>query len=474
MGSGRNRVVALVAGILVALAGTAAPAAAQAPAPVVTYQSERACEGAPTWRFAYRLYSRDSEGRTLDLAGGERNYVLGQAKSFADDVANFSDCGVRALVDVYEETAAWPAHGAGGSEQARFPDDAVSFRNNGRYDTVFYRVPRTGKERYAAYTNYRDVELPAQQNGYGPWAPLLFHEWLHGVVGFYARIEQGWPRDDVHGACNYKEHFQRCGYVDTQYFAAMMKGQVPAGGGRFLGIKKEEWARFGTPVSPKSRQDTENLDTLPPPVEDERQAPNLRLDFLWPNRVAGSFEAPGPVELLIYDPHTRELLDKATVDSHFEAVLRPGRYLACMFWAGDEEFYAAQECIEVHPGEKVDRLLELRRHGRFGEALLRARGVVVGEDATATWRFSRCEQTPPVVPPEPARSGVLRRAVSCAETRTVRREIVLEKRTRLESPKPRKGENGLTLDVDVHEFNAEGHPHVTQPGSLGTAWSRGG
>jgi hypothetical protein len=477
-----RKTTATMLALIAALAASTAPAAtAQARELLATYESAKGCPGAPTWRFGYRIYNRDTEGRTFNFAVKD-SWLLRHAKSFVDDVANFSDCGVRAHMQVWEESEPWPANPGSPDNfkpgDRRFPPDAEQFRTDNRLDTVFYRVPQTGREDYAAITNYRDVELIGTPNdNYNPWAPLLFHEWLHGVHRFYGKIAQGWApnpaTDPVHAACDYRTQFKQCGLVDTEYFSALMTGQVAIGGGRHVGIRKEEWAKFGTPTSPTplTAGRVDELTELPPP--EERLSPNLRISFHRPNRVVGNFEAPGPVTLYVYSERTGRLLDHKTYDEPFEARLVAGRYTACILFAGDAEYEPAQECVQAHPVHSVDHLVELRKTG-FAKAKLKARGVARDRRAAAVWTFARCTETPPSVPgvEVPTRSQM--RAASCEPGRTVRRELTLAKSTKLAAPDRRPGENLVMLDVEVYEFNADGHLHAARPGSLGLYWERGG
>ncbi len=59
-------------------------------------------------------------------------------------------------------------------------------------------------------------------------------------------MRQGWPANDVHGAC---EHGYSCAGVDERYLADLMTGRVTEGTTP-RGILPEEWAYYGTPAHP--------------------------------------------------------------------------------------------------------------------------------------------------------------------------------------------------------------------------------
>lgn len=432
-----------------------------------TFRSSKDCgDKAVTWKIGYRFYWKDSEGRTLDrdtnLGKFFTNYALNEAKTFAQRVPEHSDCGVQVVLDVWDmEDAAWQAHdgstfkGQDGRLVLLGAPDAEDFRAQNDYDVAFYRVPRSGREAYSGRTQGLDVEMPMQTNvAYGPQVGLLFHEWLHTAEFFLTgKIAQGFPNGGVHGACNYRQYFPQCGYVDEQYFAAMMKGQVPEAGGRFSGIKVDEWKKFGRPRAPGASASPSQGETMEPPFEPAFE-PRLSLEQDG-RTLIGNATASGPLLVTLHDPDTGEVLRSREVEGSFELALEGGEYIACLYFAGDALFSSAQRCERVVVARPLDRFLDVDK-GRFGRATLTARGPALGRRALLRWTFVKCKLD---------RSS----DISCAE-RVVMRSRRLKRSQELRAPKSRKGEQGVALDVLVGEFAAGGKLYETTPGGVGTYW----
>jgi hypothetical protein len=210
------------------------------------------CADAPVWRLGYRLYWSDDHGRVASRAGYDA--LLDHARVFAADAGAASGCAVRLRIDVYDEAGtAWPAT----SSQTAYPRDTDAFQRRHGYDAVFARFPQVGDEGYSGVAhsvlplNFR-AKFPGSAEPLTPWGAVepesgtLWHEWLHLVVGFYSRVRQGWPANDVHGAC---EHGYSCAGVDVRYFADLMTGRVLEGTTP-RGILPDEWAYYGTPAHP--------------------------------------------------------------------------------------------------------------------------------------------------------------------------------------------------------------------------------
>lgn len=235
-------------GLLLATATLAAllvaPNASNAETRIATYTTP-GCSGAPIWRIGYRMYFT---GGGPALSRGNLPRAKEAANEFTRLVGSFSQCGVRAQVDVYDMgSASWSGD---------YPADADDFRRRNKYDAGFYRHPLDNPNATHASTNYTDAEFGVDHaqdldtsSPYGdPWQILLMHEWLHMVVNFYDQVQ--WPTNDVHGAAEHgytpRDAYD---YPDTRYFADMMSGRVRENG-KLLGIKPGQWAYYGTPTRP--------------------------------------------------------------------------------------------------------------------------------------------------------------------------------------------------------------------------------
>ena len=234
-------------------------ASASAATPIASYATA-GCDGAVVWRIGYQLYWSDTAGRSTTQS--VLSSVLSEAKAFVDKVGPDSGCQARIVMDVYDMGAQqWPA-GTGP------PSDYRTFMDSNDYDTAFYRYPWSD-EQFAGRTSHDDGRhmysiFPVQSNGqqayctlstcseYDPWSVLMMHEWLHQVVWFYDP-SQGWPTNDVHGACEHGYTGAGCG-VNEHYFSDMMQGRVIENG-QPKGMLPADWQRDGDPAHPR-RQPT--------------------------------------------------------------------------------------------------------------------------------------------------------------------------------------------------------------------------
>lgn len=154
--------------------------------------------------------------------------TLKSAEDFVEKVGELSECGVRVLVDVYDEGQTVSKARYKPLQWPDYPD--VPYWP---YDATFHRSP---DDDGAGITNFQDAYFPVlkKQTGRDPWWGLIMHEWLHIAVNFYDEIQQGWPVDDVHGACDHPDYRDRdSGYgcmVKPAWFADLMTGRVLEGG----------------------------------------------------------------------------------------------------------------------------------------------------------------------------------------------------------------------------------------------------
>jgi len=233
-----RRFTILVAMIIAVGASVPVPASAQTPSHTFVTPG---CAGAPTWTFAFPLYFRDAHGRQLDR---ERKLVevLPRIEQFASWVGEFSECGVRASVDVYDMAdAAWPT-------DRRRPANVSTLLEN--HDTAFFMYPARGDEPFVGQTDYSTAIFPAPLGDPGgqPYPITMVHEWLHIVHSFCTtRAGVDWPRGDVHAdfaSYGYEQNYQ--GALD--FYRDLMRGSVPENG-RLLGMRREQWSRCGTPTA---------------------------------------------------------------------------------------------------------------------------------------------------------------------------------------------------------------------------------
>ena len=321
---------------------------AAAATPIATYSSAACPTVVATWHIAYRLYWTSSLGQSTSRSA--LPVTLRLAAEFAADVGTDSDCGVRAIVDVFDEgPATWPA--SANSEDS--PTDTNAFLAAGDYDWIFYRFPSNG-ETYCAITeptggpsqgtSPSQSRFPVDPDGRlgceagspfdcmcEPSDVLMEHEWLHGVVAFY-NPRLGWPEPDVHGACAHAFPGSRCPGegVNEGYFAAMMQGAVQEADG-LKGIQPDEWTRQGTPAHPVIAQPTLRIRAL-------RKA---RISLQFPPRLAA------PVQLVVKNREGRTIRSQLVRKRTFVfPIPRPGRWSVCLEFEGSEAYYPAHKCSD--------------------------------------------------------------------------------------------------------------------------------
>ena len=209
-----------------------------------------------TWRIGYRLYWRDDAGNTTDRAALPA--VEKELRTFLNRFQEDTNCVLAVEVAVWDmQDAVWPS-GLTQSHYATPPDDQRTFLAAHDYDSAFYRVPAHGGEGYAGITNRYDraltpwtiftVDPSGRSYPYDPpndpWNMLMFHEFMHQIVGFYAPL-QGWPTGDVHAGASYG--YTDNPYVNEAYFAAMLQGRVRENGAR-KGMLPADYIVQGTPA----------------------------------------------------------------------------------------------------------------------------------------------------------------------------------------------------------------------------------
>lgn len=227
------------------------------------------------WKAAYRLYWSDDAARTTDTS--VKPQALAAAQAFADALGTDSACALAISIDVYDMgSSSWPAVLSRPAATFQAPPDFGPLAQAGNYDLVVYRYPRSGLEDYAGLSSalvergpgplsfdarypYTVFPVDAQGRSYAtdapgdPWHLLMLHEFLHQVVGFYDPT-QGWPLNDVHGACDhdaYKSLGYACGVAEP-YFADMLQGKVVEASGP-KGMLPADVTRDGTPRDPVRR-----------------------------------------------------------------------------------------------------------------------------------------------------------------------------------------------------------------------------
>ena len=349
----------------------------QAATPVASFASPACPTDVATWHIAYRLYWTSSLGQTTSRSALPS--ALRRAAEFAADVSEDSACGVRAVVDVFDEGAAvWPA--SKNSEGS--PADTQAFLAGGGYDWIFYRFPSNG-ESYCAVTDPTGFPAPGTSPSQSrfpvdpegrlgceagsrfdctcePSDVLMEHEWLHAVVAFY-NPRLGWPRPDVHGACAHGFPGSRCPGegVNEGYFAAMMQGLVQEADGP-KGIEPDEWTRQGTPAHP----------LIAHPRLRVRALRRARMSLSFPRRLGG------PVRLTVKTRQDRTVRSQLVRTRKLVfSIPKPGRWLVCLDFEGSEAYYRAHPCSEwsfyrsdfAHRGRsRSGRLRAWRGSGSWG------------------------------------------------------------------------------------------------------------
>jgi hypothetical protein len=218
------------------------------PAPTVTV-STPGCASAATWRIGYRVYFTSGE---LSFSPDLFEALVHEAGEFANIVGEFSECGLRVEIDIFNMGDT--QYKAGNDSGA--PDE-VHFVRRGGYDGAFYVFPYSGRA-YTGWTSYTTGETAS--SSYFPhsvkqnrdqaqaWSLFLMHEFLHQVVHFYRHVS--WPADDVHGAIRHGYRSSEYGeFVNPNYFRDLMSGKVEEDG-KLLGIRPEQYAYYGVPSQP--------------------------------------------------------------------------------------------------------------------------------------------------------------------------------------------------------------------------------
>lgn len=341
--------LALVTAVLVG-----APQASSA-AGSETFETPR-CAGAPLWRIRYHLYWQSSNGNTLDVAG--RDAAVQSARSFTEAVGDLGNCAVRVRIDLVDEVGAY--------------SEAVRTVTPG-YDADFYRYPRRGDEAFSGQTDYRTAIFPVSPGW--DWEPnslLLMHEWLHMVVMFYDP-PNGWPRNDVHGACERPDYLaMRPGFscmILPEWFRDLMTGQVLEDGVR-KGLPVPQWAYQGTPLNPLHAD------------------PGLRL---WLNRphvvISSEFSGDATVQF----SHSGQLVSESAVpvrpgvESQVRLdTSRYGRWTVCAMTPEVIAFRPGKTCIDYRVDPNVHAHLRIVKRARY--AVLRVTPPLVGKVARITFK----------------------------------------------------------------------------------------
>lgn len=324
-----------------------APPAATASTPFTSYSSPKCPTDVATWRIAYRLYWSSTSGQvTSDSA---LPAVLEEMQRFAEDITADSDCGVRAVIDVYDEGAAqWPTS----AESSQLPPDSNSLQSSGHYDWIFYRFP-SNNESYCANASAGGgpaegtppsvSRFPVDPEGHlgcasgpdsadcqcEPWRTLIEHEWLHAVVAFY-NPRLGWPVPDVHGACEHGYSPTPCpsGMTNESYFSDMMRGRV-AEGSLLRGIQHDEWTLQGTPAEPLIHH---------PAISVERRGDD-RFAVQFPHDLGG------PVQMAITDSSEKVVRTaEVTVPGSEFFLPTTDSWNVCLAFAGSETYYRRNVC----------------------------------------------------------------------------------------------------------------------------------
>jgi len=265
--------LAALAALACAFATQTSPADA-ASTSFATYKT-KGCADAPKWRIGYRFFFRSPNGATLPR-DGSFNAAKRASRKFVEQIGTFSQCGVRAQIELFDEGDALftgCAEEAGDCNFARmFPADTPSFRKARKLDAVFYRYPEQGSESPGTMA-------PLAGTGYGarfpvdnvrpdfdegdPWRNLLLHEWLHMVVAHVSRAN--WPRpsggDPVHAGCAIEPYksgdfrtFDGPCIAQGRYYRDLMRGKVKLNG-KDKGTTEKLWLRCGTPAKPPEGDD---------------------------------------------------------------------------------------------------------------------------------------------------------------------------------------------------------------------------
>lgn len=344
----RSNGVRLLVSLVLALTALGTPPAAAAP--LVVYETP-GCAGAPTWNIRYHLHWTSSTGKVLDPAG--RQQALDSARGFAEQVGELSACAVRVRVEVVDEAGAY--------------SEAVRHLTPG-YDADFYRYPKEGDEGFSGQTQWRTAIFPVPEgSNWEPNALLLMHEWLHMVVNFYAP-PNGWPRKDVHGACDRPDYLaRRPGWscmILPEWFGDLMTDKVLEDGVA-KGLPPDQWAYQGTPEHPLHVEPDlwVTIDSRRVLVETEFTG-DVRLWFSHSGAVVSDVLLPvvGGVE-------ARRPLNRT----------RFGAWTVCATTPEVEAFRSATVCQDYIVYPRIAPLLKIKRGSR--QAILRVKGPLLGRVA---------------------------------------------------------------------------------------------
>jgi hypothetical protein len=226
-----------------------------ADAPIAVYDTPN-CPAAAVWNTGYRLWWRTDTAQTTTR--DVLDDVLEAADGFTQAAGVHSNCALAVHLEVYDMgDDVWQRTDSGDPPAHR------AFRVSRDYDQTFDRFPASN-ENYSGLASSTfpfwskfPVDATGKQLSCGgcPTDPnrwLLMHEWLHQVVAFYSPIRQGWPRNDVHGACEHGYQDAPC-YVNERYFADMLQGRVAENGVQ-RGLLPADVVERGTPAHRRDRQ----------------------------------------------------------------------------------------------------------------------------------------------------------------------------------------------------------------------------
>lgn len=338
----------LLVSLVLALTALGPPPAAAAP-PVV-YETP-GCAGAPTWNIRYHLYWSSSTGKVLDPGG--RQQALDSAQGFAEQVGKLSECAVRVRVEVADEAGAY--------------SEAVRQLTPG-YDADFYRYPKEGDEGFSGQTQWRTAIFPVPEvSDWEPNALLLMHEWLHMVVNFYIP-PNGWPRKDVHGACDRSDYLAlRPGWscmILPEWFAGLMTGSVLEDGVS-KGLPPGQWVYQGTPEHPLHIDPdlAVTLDSRRVLVETDFTG-DARLRFSHSEAVVSDTVLP-----LVGGVETGRPLNKTKF----------GRWTVCATTPEVDAFRSATDCRDYLVYPRIAPLVKIKKAS--GHAILRVKRPLLGRVA---------------------------------------------------------------------------------------------
>ena len=336
--------------LLVLLCGVLVPVPANAADVPGVYETPR-CAGAPTWSIRYHLYWSSSTGKTLDRS--QRQLALDSAKSFVEQVGELSQCAVRVRLEVVDEAGPY--------------SEAVRQLTPG-YDADFYRYPKQGDEGFSGQTQGRTAVFPVPSGwDWEPNALLLMHEWLHMVVNFYIP-PVGWPREDVHGACDRADYLaQRPGWscmVLPEWFADLMTGKVVEDGVA-KGLPPDQWAYQGTPEHPRH---------LDPELYVSVDYRNVYVESRFTGEARLTFSHQGTAVLDTVLP----VVDGMEASSRLDTS-RLGSWTVCVTTPEVQEFRTATQCRDYRVSPRIAPLVKIKKGPR--QAVLQVKKPLMGRSA---------------------------------------------------------------------------------------------